>query len=476
MRYAFDDAERRRRAQDAVLLDARLARHLARGLEGRHHAPDDRRLEPLQRRRRGSCTTPTSTAPSCTTWPRRTRTSSGSSRTSGSRRPARNGAFPLDDRSPLEIILTPRPLLAPPRDRYVYFPGTADVPEQQAVNIRNRSFAIGALVDIPAAGAEGVLFAHGARFGGHALYVKENRLHYVNSFVGIVEQKIDATEDLPTGEDLILVGLVREGRRGPARRRHRDPVPLPRRQEGRRGPDQDPAGLLLARRRGPVRRPRQRRGRHRRLPGHVAAHASPAARSSASPSTSAASPTSTWSARRRRCWRASERLRQARTKRAGAAMPPRPSSRLLPSPEVGYLDVMGGESFSAVTAINVLIEPDEATRARARELNARLRLTMPEGFALDATHVPHITVLQRYVRTPELDQVAGRRRSGRRRRRPLSADPPRRRDRPRRVGHAGHRHGEPDARARASAARAAGQADRRGRAVRVTRGDGARPS
>jgi hypothetical protein len=58
-----------------------------------------------------------------------------------------------------------------------------------------------------------------------------------------------------------------------------------------------------------------------------------------------------------------------------------------------------------VTAVNVLIEPDEATRARARELNARLRRTMPEGFALDATHVPHITVLQRYVRTPELEQA-----------------------------------------------------------------------
>ena len=116
----------------------------------------------------------------------------------------RNGAFPLDDRSALEIIMTPRPQLTPPRDRYTYFPDSADVPEQQAVNIRNRSFAIGALVDIPAAGAEGVLFAHGARFGGHALYVKDDRLHYVNSFVGVFEQKVDATEDLPTGEDLIL--------------------------------------------------------------------------------------------------------------------------------------------------------------------------------------------------------------------------------------------------------------------------------
>ena len=115
-----------------------------------------------------------------------------------------NGAFPLDDRSAIEIILTPRPLLSPARDRYAYFPGTAEVPEQQAVNVRNRSFTIGAVVDLPAAGAQGVLFAQGARFGGHALYVKDNRLHYVNNFVGLVEQKIDGTEDVPVGENQIL--------------------------------------------------------------------------------------------------------------------------------------------------------------------------------------------------------------------------------------------------------------------------------
>ena len=60
-----------------------------------------------------------------------------------------NGAFPLDDRSPLELILTPRPLLTPARNRYVYYPGIADVPESQAANIRNRSYAIGAVVEIP---------------------------------------------------------------------------------------------------------------------------------------------------------------------------------------------------------------------------------------------------------------------------------------------------------------------------------------
>jgi hypothetical protein len=115
-----------------------------------------------------------------------------------------NGAFPLDDRSPLEILLTPRPQLASPRNRYVYYPDIADVPEVQAVNIRNRSYVIGAQVDIPAAGAQGVIFAHGSWFGGHALYVKDNRLHYAYNFIGISEQKVAATEDLPTGQDLIL--------------------------------------------------------------------------------------------------------------------------------------------------------------------------------------------------------------------------------------------------------------------------------
>jgi arylsulfatase A-like enzyme len=115
-----------------------------------------------------------------------------------------NHAFPLDDRSALEIILTPRPQLIPARDRYVYRPGAAEIPEHVAVNVRNRDFSIGALVDLPDGGAEGVLFAHGSRFGGHALYVKDSRLHYVNNFAGVVEQRIDAAEDLPTGEGLIL--------------------------------------------------------------------------------------------------------------------------------------------------------------------------------------------------------------------------------------------------------------------------------
>jgi len=58
-----------------------------------------------------------------------------------------------------------------------------------------------------------------------------------------------------------------------------------------------------------------------------------------------------------------------------------------------------------LTAIDILINPDGDTVERARAVNARLRQSVPGGFALDATHQPHITTLQRYVRTADLDQV-----------------------------------------------------------------------
>ena len=108
-------------------------------------------------------------------------------------------------------MTTPRPQLTSPRDRYRYFPGRRRVPEAQAVNIRNRNYIIGAWVDIPAPGASGVLFAQGSHFGGHALYVKDNRLHYDYNFVGMLDQQVVATEDLPGRRQPDRVGSVRQG-------------------------------------------------------------------------------------------------------------------------------------------------------------------------------------------------------------------------------------------------------------------------
>ena len=57
------------------------------------------------------------------------------------------------------------------------------------------------------------------------------------------------------------------------------------------------------------------------------------------------------------------------------------------------------------TAINIALEPDAKMIQHAKAANARLLKAYPQGFALDATHQPHITMLQQFVRTADLDKV-----------------------------------------------------------------------
>jgi hypothetical protein len=58
-----------------------------------------------------------------------------------------------------------------------------------------------------------------------------------------------------------------------------------------------------------------------------------------------------------------------------------------------------------VTAIDIALEPDAAMMQHAKAANERLRQSFPEGFALDATHHPHVTLLQQFVRTDDFDKV-----------------------------------------------------------------------
>jgi 2'-5' RNA ligase len=56
-------------------------------------------------------------------------------------------------------------------------------------------------------------------------------------------------------------------------------------------------------------------------------------------------------------------------------------------------------------AIDVLLEPDQTLIGRARAVNARLRENFPSGYELDASHAPHITLLQRFIRAKDVDAM-----------------------------------------------------------------------
>src|SRR5437899_8415666 len=71
----------------------------------------------------------------------------------------------------------------------------------------------------------------------------------------------------------------------------------------------------------------------------------------------------------------------------------------------------GGNALAAeakpnpITAIDILLEPDATMIQHATATNDRLLKVFPKGFALDATHRPHVTLVQRFVRTEDLDKV-----------------------------------------------------------------------
>jgi hypothetical protein len=58
-----------------------------------------------------------------------------------------------------------------------------------------------------------------------------------------------------------------------------------------------------------------------------------------------------------------------------------------------------------IIAIDILLQPDATMLQHAAAVNDLLRKDYPKGFALDASHRPHVTMAQRYVRTADLDKV-----------------------------------------------------------------------
>ncbi|MEJ8826498.1 sulfatase-like hydrolase/transferase [Variovorax humicola] len=122
----------------------------------------------------------------------------------------KNMVLPLDDRSAIEQLGVERPSDEPARERYIYYPDTSPVPEGVAVNVRGRSYKILANVDLTD-NASGVIFAHGSRFGGHALFIKDKKLHYVYNFLGIKpEQDLVSKVPLKPGKQTLGMEFIRE--------------------------------------------------------------------------------------------------------------------------------------------------------------------------------------------------------------------------------------------------------------------------
>jgi arylsulfatase len=117
--------------------------------------------------------------------------------------------LPLDDRSIVRVL--GQPANNRPKTSATFYPGTMTSPVNNAPNFRGRSFSLTADVEIPASGAEGVLFSVGGRFAGYSFFVQNNRLQFVYNYFGAERYVITATEPLPKGAAKLRLEFTNTG-------------------------------------------------------------------------------------------------------------------------------------------------------------------------------------------------------------------------------------------------------------------------
>ena len=112
----------------------------------------------------------------------------------------RNHVFPLDDRRSerFDAAIAGRPDLMGPRTSLTLYEGMTGITENTFINIKSRSSAITAEIEVPAS-ANGVIIAQAGRFGGWSLYMKEGRLSHAYNYGGLERSTVTAPAALSPG-------------------------------------------------------------------------------------------------------------------------------------------------------------------------------------------------------------------------------------------------------------------------------------
>lgn len=121
--------------------------------------------------------------------------------------------FPLDDRRVERFAMAGYPSHIKGLTELTYYPGMTRIPEGSAPDLKNRSYAITAEVEIGKSGAEGVLATQGGRFSGWVLMVKGGVPTFVYNFFDLARYEVTAKEKLPAGRSTVRFELTSDGGR-----------------------------------------------------------------------------------------------------------------------------------------------------------------------------------------------------------------------------------------------------------------------
>ena len=124
----------------------------------------------------------------------------------------RYNVLPLDDRrvERFNPDLAGRPVLIHGSSQLL-FAGMGRLTENVMINIKNKSHAVTAQVEVPEGGATGVVFAQGGAFGGWSLYLHEGRPAYCYNLFGLRRFKVYGPDAVPAGAHQLRLEFAYDG-------------------------------------------------------------------------------------------------------------------------------------------------------------------------------------------------------------------------------------------------------------------------
>jgi arylsulfatase len=127
---------------------------------------------------------------------------------------AKYNVLPLDDRRAerFNAAIAGRPDLMGARTSLTLYPGMEGINENVFLNLKNRSHAVTATLEIPPGGASGVIIAQGGRFAGWSLYVEDGKPAYVHNWFGKARYVVAGRDALPAGPAVVRYEFTFEGK------------------------------------------------------------------------------------------------------------------------------------------------------------------------------------------------------------------------------------------------------------------------
>ena len=119
--------------------------------------------------------------------------------------------LPLDNSKVERLDVRNRPSNIRGLNAFTYYDGMVRIPEGGAPDLKNKSFGISAVVDIPQSGAEGLLMTQGGRFAGLRLTCARGRPVFHYNLCGVERYTVAGADKLTPGRHVITVDFNYDG-------------------------------------------------------------------------------------------------------------------------------------------------------------------------------------------------------------------------------------------------------------------------